>query len=196
MVLGWWPIGFLIRHVMDQDLTYDHAVQQFSTTNIMAPCYLVITGAQPNQGTLLTRKRTGTLQPLTLDQRQYIVQTNIDHWVHLTDPKWAGTDELLQNALERRIQATQNLQTFQGTDYLSFAFDIMSKFPTCNDQTVYQVIMHPAKNIYVTRVVVNPPAQYSSARHPNSDHLQQGHYQPEYYTSDESEKAPLRKRNK
>lgn len=195
MLAGYWPIGLLIRHTMDQNLDYEDAVHVLSITKIMAPCYLVITGAKPCQGTLITRTRTGTLKPINLSKREYIVQTNIDHWVHSIDPVWAGDDELLQNALERRIANECNLKTYeQGENYLDFAFKIMSEFPTCNDQTVYQVVMHPAENLYITRVVYNPPSQYSNSRHIDLSHLNNDPYQPEYYSNKELESSPLRLR--
>jgi hypothetical protein len=181
ILAGLWPIALLLRFLLDHDLEYDSAIMVMQDTKIASPCYLVITGIHIDQGIILTRERTGTLRPIDLSDRDFLVQTNIDHWVNHTDPEWAGTDVLLQNALERRVQAEQNLQNYEpGTDFKAFALKILSKYPTCNDQTVYQVVMHPASGLYEARVVINPPSQFSHARHADLKHLDEGHYQPDY----------------
>ncbi|KAL0481892.1 acid ceramidase [Acrasis kona] len=189
MFLGWWPIGLLIRHVLDQNLTFHDTVQQLSNKYIMSPCYLTLTGASAFEGTLITRSRTGSINPLCLSTREYIVQTNMDHWVHVTDPLWAGDDSLLLNALERRTQAEGDLNNYDGhEDYMSFGLNLLSRYPVMNGETVYQVLMNPSKNIYISRVVINPPTKRPDLRHSDLEHLNKGHYQPDsddrYYLHD------------
>jgi hypothetical protein len=154
ILAGWTPIVVQLRLLMEMNYTYEQAVSFMTNVYIASTCYLVVTGNKPNQGALLTRQRTDTLKPIDLSDRDFIVQTNIDHLVHSTDPLWAKDDILLQNALERRIQGEKNLREYQPeTDFKQFAFELLSKSPTCNSQTIYQVVMHPATFYYESKIV-------------------------------------------
>jgi hypothetical protein len=173
-------IEFLMRQTLQTEPTFEGAVKHLSTANIMAPCYLTMAGPKPQEGCLLTRKRRGEAPRLILelsekDSRRFIIQTNICHWKDKIDPRWAGSDLLLQNAVERRQVATKNMLGYkpsndgEGTDtqqsdeqFLQFAFHLMSQYPTCNQETIYQNVMRPSTNLYQTRIVHNPPSSYEN----------------------------------
>lgn len=132
-------------------------------------------------------KRLGlNICPSSDNDSRFIIQTNIDHWKNEVDPNWAGKDVLLLNSVERREVATKNIMSFglqeeeeeevksnsdldaemlsnKETQYFArFAFHLMSQYPTCNAETIYQNVMRPATNFYQTRVVYNPPSSYIS----------------------------------
>ncbi len=167
-------IEFLMRHTLQTEPNFTKAVHKLCTANIMAPCYLTMAGSQHNEGVLLTRKRRGEATRLTLtnsedDARRFIVQTNICHWKDKAEASWYGTDKLLENALERRDVATKNMSSFVGDStgdsddhFMRFAFHILSRYPTCNHETIYQNVMRPATNFYQTRIVHNPPHSYDT----------------------------------
>jgi hypothetical protein len=52
-----WPIGWLTRHVLEDDKSdrsYETALQAFTTTRIMSPCYIILSGIG-SQAALITR---------------------------------------------------------------------------------------------------------------------------------------------
>jgi hypothetical protein len=55
-----WPIGFLVREILESTNSYDLAVEQLAQSSIIAPCYFTICGTSRNEtaGTLLTRRQT------------------------------------------------------------------------------------------------------------------------------------------
>ncbi|KAL0476252.1 acid ceramidase [Acrasis kona] len=197
-------IDFLLRKTLENEPTYKGAIKVLSTKKIMAPCYLTMVGLNADEGALVTRKRKGEIKRLTLlnqgqtshdadavvaKQRRFIIQTNICHWNdeawYNNNPKWAGGDHLLENALERREVATKNLNKFScppelsGSSYddnfVNFSFEMLSKYPTCNGETIYQNVMHPQTNLYRTRIVHDPPTMYQdegTAKGYHSDDLE------------------------
>ena len=54
-----WPIGFLVREVLEVTNNYAEAVEQLSQSELIAPCYFTICGTKQSStlGTLLTRRR-------------------------------------------------------------------------------------------------------------------------------------------
>ena len=55
-----WPIGFLVREVLESTCHYDVAVEHLAQSSIIAPCYFTVCGTSESktQGTLITRKQT------------------------------------------------------------------------------------------------------------------------------------------
>jgi hypothetical protein len=55
-----WPIGFLVREILESTKDYHTAVEQLAQSSIIAPCYLTICGISQSHtiGTLLTRRQT------------------------------------------------------------------------------------------------------------------------------------------
>lgn len=55
-----WPIGFLVREVLESTSDYSIAVEQLAQSSLIAPCYFTICGVKQSQtfGTLLTRRQT------------------------------------------------------------------------------------------------------------------------------------------
>ena len=58
--LSAWPIGFLVREILESTKDYHIAVEQLAQSSIIAPCYLTICGISQSRtiGTLLTRRQT------------------------------------------------------------------------------------------------------------------------------------------
>ncbi|CAF3873076.1 unnamed protein product [Rotaria sordida] len=77
-----WPIGFLVREILESTHNYELAVEQLAQSSIIAPCYFTICGTSQSKtlGTLLTRKQTLEENRWTVSEHGSIIQTNIDHW--------------------------------------------------------------------------------------------------------------------
>ena len=156
------PIEFIIRNAFEKNLSYDEAVKFLSKAKIIAPCYLVITGCNQGEGTLITRDRAGDVNPLILkdSKTNCLLMTNIDHWLEKVDVKWACGDDLLLNSVERRTTANQLMSNVKFEkdqkieDIENELFKVLETYPVYNYQTVYQVIMSPKNGSYSSRFVV------------------------------------------
>lgn len=166
MLFGSDSIEFLIRDTLQNEPTFEAAVKILSSTSIVSPCYLVITGTKNGQGVLLTRERINDLKRINLkdgsfDPTRFITQTNIDHWEEKFDKDWAGTDDLLWNALDRRKKSIEILKKIDYKDekqMIDDLYDHLFSFPVLNYQTIYSNIICVNQGIYETRVI--KPSQY------------------------------------
>jgi hypothetical protein len=152
------PIEFVLRNLLEKGVNFNEALKTLRTTPILSPCYLVLTGCNEGEGILITRDRNDDSNPLVLKDSKngFLSQTNIDHWVDKVDPKWAGTDELLVNSIERRDKSCQllskvTLEDKSPEEIEKELFGVLEQYPIYNYQTVYQVIMSPKHGIYSSR---------------------------------------------
>lgn len=73
-----WPIGFLVREVLEEATTFDQAVTWLSNSELIAPCYFTVAGVNPGEGCLITRRQSKEEHRKTLgEDAPFIVQTNI-----------------------------------------------------------------------------------------------------------------------
>mmetsp|Transcript_34153 Transcript_34153/g.78904 ORF Transcript_34153/g.78904 Transcript_34153/m.78904 type:complete len:574 (+) Transcript_34153:132-1853(+) len=54
-----WPVSFLVRTVLEEDGDFNTALSSLVLSELMAPTYLVIAGAAPGEGAVVTRDREG-----------------------------------------------------------------------------------------------------------------------------------------
>ncbi|CAB4037165.1 Hypothetical predicted protein, partial [Paramuricea clavata] len=76
-------VTFLARDLLDTATSFDMASNALSKTKILAPCYYILGGNSSGQGIVITRGRTKSLYPMSMDQAKggwYVLQTNYDHW--------------------------------------------------------------------------------------------------------------------
>ncbi|QDZ18849.1 N-acylethanolamine-hydrolyzing acid amidase [Chloropicon primus] len=123
----------LLRKTLMEASNYDEAVQMLSTAPLIAPVYYIIAGISANDGALLTRDRTKSVQPLFLDNNKwYLLQTNYDHWVQppiFDDRRKYGLQYM--NAIDPN---QVNLEEVNG---------VLSKWPVRNDDTSQTILMNP-----------------------------------------------------
>eukprot|EP01090_Pellita_catalonica_P002364 TRINITY_DN11958_c0_g1_i1.p1 TRINITY_DN11958_c0_g1~~TRINITY_DN11958_c0_g1_i1.p1 ORF type:complete len:306 (+),score=45.33 TRINITY_DN11958_c0_g1_i1:126-920(+) len=132
---------FLIRDTLDKVDQFSEAVKNLATVPLAAPCYLIASGVEENQGAVVTRDRDGALNiwQLAGNDRWYEVETNYDHW------KPAGDT--------RRKVANEGMLAM-GQDHLSFdgIFAVLSTPPVLNNSTTYTTLMSAKSGEYVTYV--------------------------------------------
>lgn len=81
---GGLPHGIILRHYLETIPDYDVAVEKFYKASFAAPCYLIMAGREPFQGTILTMDRNGKHDPLTpkpyklAHNQWHLAQTNED----------------------------------------------------------------------------------------------------------------------
>ncbi len=58
--------GFLVREVLESEVTYKRAAAALAQSELIAPVYFTVCGVQPGEGVLLTRDREGDTRPYHL----------------------------------------------------------------------------------------------------------------------------------
>jgi hypothetical protein len=72
------PIGYLVRECLTNCTSYENFKHCLETTDIIAPCYIIITGTESKSGAVIIRD-TSTYKTYKLnDKKTHICQTNID----------------------------------------------------------------------------------------------------------------------
>lgn len=140
-LMGSDPVSFQIRRALEQP--FDEAFESLVDNEMISPCYLTI--ASVNAGLVIDR--SPSYYDINLPEGNCIVQTNIDTKVEKVDPEWAGDDELLQNAGERRdchYDSLAKLSEFTVDEL----FKTLQKEPVFNKDTVYSCVMCPESGLY------------------------------------------------
>lgn len=137
-MMGSWPVGFLIRHVIETDLSYEQIVKHLSNSSLISPCYLTISGICSGQGIILTRSRYGVDKShnLTNINHNYIVQTNIDY-----DKKYDNNVSNIVYSKERIFKVDELMKKYIGIDDLTDLISYFNHWPIINETTVYIVAM-------------------------------------------------------
>ena len=131
-------VAFTTRSVMENNATYEDALKTLTTTKMIGPSYMILGGAKPKQGAVITRSSNESHHLWTLEndlrnKHFYVLETNYDNWVNppffdnRRDPAEACLDEL-------------------GPKGVAFAglYNTLSAQPNLNLLTTYTTLMHVA----------------------------------------------------
>lgn len=130
--------AFRIRDALASDeLDYEKALVFLADKPLIAPCYIIIGGAKPSQGAVITRDRIAVLDlwKINVDKGAwFLVETNYDHW------EAPPTDD------DRRTPAIKAMNEV-GQEKLGAVglFDVLSTPPVLNNRTTYTVVMSAAQ---------------------------------------------------
>jgi len=153
-------VGFNLRNSLGIHDSFEEAIDFVQNIQLMAPVYIIVSGATAGQGAIVTREREYALDvwPLGFNAHNddgnvvpdptawYRVQTNYDRWN--ADPAWD----------RRRIPAEQGMETLGQTGVsLSSLFSILSTPPVFNSQTVYTCLMSATLDEMVTFIRWDAP---------------------------------------
>ena len=139
-----WPIGFLLRAVMEEDTSYSQAVGSLTLSNLISPVYFTCCGVKQNEGCIITRNRSGEEQRYELEQGP-AVQSNIDHW------SFDEYDDILYS-IERRELAKETLFEMEQPITKEKLFSLLSVHPILNDLTVSATWMCPRTGDFESRL--------------------------------------------
>ena len=155
-----WPVGYLVRAVLEQDTSYATACASLMTSRLMAPVYFTVAGALPGQGIVIARDRSGPVAGSTRELSNAttvayggcggLVQTNMDdanvrEFTEETD--W-------QDICDSRMRvgvAEAVLANCDGTPTPQDLWMLCSTGPCLASDTIYTVYMCPATGEYETR---------------------------------------------
>lgn len=101
--------------------------------------YIIVGGAKPGEGAIVTRNRTvvADLWELDAPSRWFLVETNYDHW--LPPP----SSDNRRDPANRHMNATGSAGIGSGS-----MFKILSEFPNLNSETTYTTIMSATTGAY------------------------------------------------
>jgi hypothetical protein len=137
-VTGSWPVGFLIRHLMETENSYDKIKDYLSHSALISPCYLTIGGVRTGEGVVLCRTRDSVdkIQTLGKTNHNFLVQTNIDYDYE--------TNKSVANIMysQQRIRLVKNImKDYDKTNDLKTIIQRFNIWPIINETTVYVTIM-------------------------------------------------------
>ena len=136
-----WPVGYLLRHSLEQGYDINKLIQTMSTVELISPCYITIVSPETDV-TVLVRNPKSLVEKKT--SKEYLVQTNND--------------------------AVSNINILYSNERVTFANDIINKlncdsyygilkaffaFPIINEETIYISIMDPKTGFVNTFVPKN-----------------------------------------
>jgi len=137
-ISGKWPIGYLIRHIIENKSPIEEAEWFLSNVSLISPCYITL--YNPSKQTIvLTRDYDKLVNVRTTD----LIQTNCDHDKDTPNIRWS----VERRSLIRQIQEqADNNPEWTVSDILK---ELM-KDPILNDDTIY--VHYQYGNTFVTLV--------------------------------------------
>lgn len=150
LIIGSWPIGFLIRHVLETESSYEKIEQYLSQSKIVSPCYIILSGCKIGSGRIIVRSREGVdnTEIIGNNNMNYIVQTNIDN---------NGNKDNIENILwsKERLKAIytkmkQYINRFDIHNYPNKIIEYFNVWPIINDETIYVSCMDLSKDEITT----------------------------------------------
>jgi hypothetical protein len=162
-ILGYWPIGYLVRDVLDSDSNYKKAVKKFMAAELISPTYITVCGTRKNQGMVISRNRSphdnknGNTQTLLTDGD--IVQANADHWKTetnlrnlCTETEW---DDICESKYRRQFVLDALTSSKEKFNHKTLKL-IMATDPCySNDITIYTSLMAPAASSFATWIHIS-----------------------------------------
>jgi len=135
-------VAFFVREVLTNNKTFSDAVNALANVPVAAPVYLIVGGAQTDQGAVVTRDRTKAVDvwkygvPDVRCADWYLVETNYDHWLpdNTKDPRQTQAIAAL-NTMTRANLNADNL------------FNDVLKIPNVlNNGTQYSIVINLKQN--------------------------------------------------
>lgn len=144
----------LLRQVLQNEAEYPAAIKALSTTEIDAPVYYIVAGANKRDGAIVTRERQKAIDTWSMGSAPnehpsnntqpdwFRLQTNYDHWEEV--PVWD----------DRRHPGISYMTALgnQSLSSKSLMENILSKFPVFNPHTDITAVMSPKSGEYYSIV--------------------------------------------
>ncbi|KAL6066767.1 Acid ceramidase [Balamuthia mandrillaris] len=141
-----WPIGFLVREVLESTSNFHKAVGYLSASKLIAPVYFSVAGTKTDEGVVLTRRRDTEDQRWTMEEHGPCVQTN---------EEWFSSETEDENTILyslRRRQLAQTLLSLMQRKTEENMWAMMSRFPILNGCTLSGTFMCPCTGSFHTRL--------------------------------------------
>lgn len=136
-----WPVGYLVRCLLENRMTFNHAYKYLMHTNLISPCYITMCH-KLRKPRIIIRDPNKTVNVIKKD---YVVQTNID-------PKQFRPNILF--SIQRNNLAcdliNKNKNNFESCDDLVKG---LNKFPIINKETLHYTVMIPKQHSCETYLI-------------------------------------------
>lgn len=142
---GGWPVGFLVRNVLETESSYEGALRRLREAPLMAPTYMIVAGVHPGEGICLSRTRDGIKDTCQQTLKKPITQTNVD-----CKSEYQHRDA--RTSAPRRVCSVFFLKEHKDRLTRETAWELLHKPPINNGITLYGTVMIPAEGYYDTRV--------------------------------------------
>jgi|SRR3989338_817406 len=144
-----WPVGFLVRHVLENMSSYDDALSYFKSALLIAPTYISIIGSKKGQSSIITRERDHVDNIIHLDSSNhsnpspYLVQTNCDSFINSP-----YNYDILYS--KKRLLQVENFFINSPSFDLNNLLLLFSSPPILNHSTIYLTYMVPRKKHFIS----------------------------------------------
>jgi len=140
-----WPVGYLVRYILEQDMNINRAMRVLENTQLISPCYITICPSSGNAFVLI-RDCDKLIKRRSFDTgKSYLVQTNCDNLDDINDIMWS----------KQRINTVNKImETCQVDEKQEFKelYKMFFKHPIINPFTIYSSLLVPKKNILLSTI--------------------------------------------
>jgi len=138
-------VSYSLGKIITQS-SYKSALAMAQSILLDAPVYYILSGKDIDEGAVVTRNGTETVDTWTLDTtngRWFILETNYDHWL----PPPADDD--------RRDPGNKHMSALDGSCSLQEMFEVLSMEPTLRNRTVWTGVCSATTDDY--EIVIRTP---------------------------------------
>lgn len=134
---------------MENATSFNDAVNKLQKRDLIAPVYFIVAGVNPNEGVVITRNQSHTVDTWRLNsqskgiEKWYLLETNYDHW---KPPP--PNDDRRTPGMKAMNQTTQNNINYDTL------LDVLTIDPVCNSDTVFTAIMSAADENESINVII------------------------------------------
>ena len=144
-VAGYWPVSWVVRQVLETAKTFDTAVRQLSSANILASVMFMVVGTKNSERVVVERspdeyahrKARGPLLLTNHYASPEFESENVDLSEMDTEDRYCRTEELLEDDIPKTCKA---------------AIKLLGDGDLLSDITQHQVAMRPAAGEMMVRV--------------------------------------------
>ena len=212
-LLGGWPIAFLARHLLETCTTYDaallalagvapsaHTGWTWGGARLLAPCYLMLVGTRPGQGSLLTcdsglRKHVkrlsdeGVLATANCDSHAGCDELPAATELHAAFTSCTAKDEQQGESLLRRDLALRALRalaprTTRSVHAKVSLHELLRTCPIGNEETVHESVLCAGRAPHLTSSPSPWPARHRKAQGLYDECCCEGCDEPTWYVDD------------
>jgi hypothetical protein len=144
---GSWPIGFLIRHILEKETKFNKISEIMEKAPLISPCYISLAGVSKGSGLIISRTRNNSdkCEKLTVEDNDFLVQTNIDN-----DRINDASVENIMYSIERLQKVISLMKNYNNNNLMN----MFNVWPIINDTTIYVSVMEAATGINKSMIVI------------------------------------------
>lgn len=152
MVTYEWPIGFMLRVMLEAVDNVDDAFSWLTKQKLIAPCYFILSGLVKSDGHIIIRNRDDVKEIISNNyylhhQKCSLIQTNMD------DCENPSSGDNILWSVERYNVAKKMLSDTSRNHDEELLWEIVNTKPVKNEETVYATFMCAKTGKYQTKIM-------------------------------------------